>query len=364
MKRSIMVIVILLIVLVSLVSAVDTFTITYQPTHGKDVTADWNNPTEVQSFLTTFCSPRHTFFIEFTQLEELINQNVEIHSAELGLWVSYIREHGKYRVEFCEEPWNSKTLTWYNQPEWSAEHSLRSDPELPRGVTEGWETIDVTEYVQKWVAGTEPHYGFVVAHNNTDGFFSIMDSDYTAWNEPHKFPYLKVTYTPIVTLVSEGSGGMSFEIPNSVDVSNGSDYSADGFLGWSFHRSDSDKGVCLARLEESGSVLEAILACSSAGSRTQKEEELKSCLDSMLEETGYIEIKSRTSRLDSPYVYSGIYTLEEKVIGRGSGGDFYDEEDVMHVVFLSNTNGNLYHLEILGLSKEQMIEIAESVRLP
>lgn len=351
-----MVILMLLVVLVSLAGAADTLTVTYQPIHGKDVTAAWPQPTQVQSFVVSFCSRAFTFFVEFTQLEELIGQNIEVHSAELGLWVDPAGD-GKYRVEFCEEPWSSNTLTWYNQPKWSEDHALRNDPEFPRGELRGWETIDVTEYVQKWVAGTKPHYGFVVAHRNDDGFFSIMDSDYTALNESYKFPYLKVTYTPITTLVQGDDGGISFELPSTLNLDDRAVGVGRSSLIWG--------PVTLERLKGEGKTLDAILACSRATSNTAKENELETFLVEYVEthsDSCFMTFKSSITKLETSYVYAGALYAANLSSPDGSG------VDNMHFMFLDPTNGDIYHLGVYSggsyITKDEMIEIAESVRLP
>ena len=96
----------------------------------------------------------------------------------------------------CHYSWSSSTLTWANRA--SSLLFDKSPVSQPFSSAHVWYTIDVTNIVQKWVNGTEPNYGFVVAEDietSTSQWTVFYSSDAVS---PHK-PELIITYTTSVT---------------------------------------------------------------------------------------------------------------------------------------------------------------------
>lgn len=114
-----------------------------------------------------------------------------ITSATLSLYL-YTTDYNPVTVHRATAIWNETTVTW-------ASFAASYDAAVLGGFTPsaiGWQSVDVTGMVQRWVDGDDPNYGFVLRMSppptNDDGFtrYYSSESDHVAWR-----PKLDVCYT-------------------------------------------------------------------------------------------------------------------------------------------------------------------------
>jgi len=82
--------------------------------------------------------------------------------------------------------WTEETVTWNNRPAFDDYVSIPSIP------SSGWWEIDVTSFVENYVSGADPNYGFRIGKGDTDHGNANFWSRDSAESEK---PYLELNYT-------------------------------------------------------------------------------------------------------------------------------------------------------------------------
>ena len=98
-----------------------------------------------------------------------------------------------YRVT---ESWSSASITWRNQPDFTAANCSQVSQILWSGSS--WYIMDVTSVVKAWLRGTYSNYGFALiddTEDDLDHWTTLYSSDAAS---PHK-PELRITYNSPVT---------------------------------------------------------------------------------------------------------------------------------------------------------------------
>ncbi|MCP4214947.1 MAG: DNRLRE domain-containing protein [bacterium] len=88
-------------------------------------------------------------------------------------------------------PWDAKTVTWTNQPGTTFDNAIYL--ERPHSRTQNY-FMDVTAFVQGWVAGTYPNHGLMLRLQKEE-FFAELKFASKNYIFAAKFPRLEITYS-------------------------------------------------------------------------------------------------------------------------------------------------------------------------
>lgn len=115
---------------------------------------------------------------------------IEVSSAELQVycfqnWDTPPTDNYLY---LTAEAWDEATVVWNNKPGYDTSNELV----FAAPSEDTWLNLDVTEFIEDWIAGTFPNYGFYMTQTTTvSGGFSFYSRE---WSGSEK-PRLVIQYT-------------------------------------------------------------------------------------------------------------------------------------------------------------------------
>ncbi len=146
-----------------------------------------------------------------------ISTQATVHSATLWLFLSGSYDYPGHSVPITphriSSPWAVDTVTWTSPPSYTESYT-------PTWVAHGsgtWYPFDVTDLVQRWVAGAHPNYGLVLLNPDASNKWRAFATSETVY-PPHliisykQLPHFTLTIVPNVQAVVSGQSASSSSI--------------------------------------------------------------------------------------------------------------------------------------------------------
>ncbi|MBD3372450.1 MAG: DNRLRE domain-containing protein [Candidatus Coatesbacteria bacterium] len=156
----------------------DSYVMAYSPTYPR---GDWTNVSmgydrgDVDALVRFDLSPYSDIEVSSAELQVCCFQNWDTPPVDNYLYLT-------------ANAWDEATVIWNNKPGYNTADELVFAP--PSEDT--WLNLDVTEFIEDWIAGTYPNYGFYMTQTTTvSGGFSFYSRE---WSGSEK-PRLVIQYT-------------------------------------------------------------------------------------------------------------------------------------------------------------------------